>query len=165
MGVQKGELLDKEADNLAVRLALAETQILNETKDVLEKEGVSLDSLSSVNQKNIQVILSYLAILFHSQSHVTYSVFTRYYIEEQYGGSGKEHSIQNGRERFISIISTLWRIGKGNIYPVFINIHHLVCYSHSRYESHEGLFFSRNNIISFNETCFRLSCLLRKRLL
>ncbi len=36
LDVQKSDILDKEADNMAVRLALAETHIINETKKYLE---------------------------------------------------------------------------------------------------------------------------------
>lgn len=43
LGVSKSEVLNAEADNQAVRLALAETQIVNETKEFFEKHGIVLD--------------------------------------------------------------------------------------------------------------------------
>ncbi|KAG6577163.1 hypothetical protein SDJN03_24737, partial [Cucurbita argyrosperma subsp. sororia] len=44
-GVSKGELLDREADDLAVRVALGETQVVAETKKALTNAGVNVASL------------------------------------------------------------------------------------------------------------------------
>ncbi|KAF3944314.1 hypothetical protein CMV_029201 [Castanea mollissima] len=44
-GVSKSELLDREADDLAVRIALAETQVIAETKKALTNAGVNVLSL------------------------------------------------------------------------------------------------------------------------
>lgn len=44
-GVSKGELLDGEADDLAVRVALGETQVVAETKKALTNAGVNVASL------------------------------------------------------------------------------------------------------------------------
>ncbi|XP_065620829.1 multiple RNA-binding domain-containing protein 1 isoform X2 [Quercus suber] len=44
-GVSKSELLDREADDLAVRIALAETQVIAETKKALTNAGVNVSSL------------------------------------------------------------------------------------------------------------------------
>ncbi|KAI8645694.1 hypothetical protein BD408DRAFT_411386 [Parasitella parasitica] len=44
LGVDKSEVLNADADNMAVRLALAETQIVNETKEFFEKHGIVLDN-------------------------------------------------------------------------------------------------------------------------
>lgn len=44
-GVSKSELLDKEADDLAVRIALGETQVIAETKKALADAGVNVASL------------------------------------------------------------------------------------------------------------------------
>ncbi|KAJ3277060.1 hypothetical protein HDV01_000112 [Terramyces sp. JEL0728] len=57
LGVKKSEILDAETDNMAVRLALAETNIINETKDYLKEEGVSLDAFTSRKQRSNTVIL------------------------------------------------------------------------------------------------------------
>jgi multiple RNA-binding domain-containing protein 1 len=42
LGVSKADILDPTSENLAVRLALAETNIITETKDYLEE--VNIDS-------------------------------------------------------------------------------------------------------------------------
>jgi multiple RNA-binding domain-containing protein 1 len=52
--ITKGEIFDPESKNVAVRLALAETQIINKTKKYLEKEGVSLEALKGHYNKNIE---------------------------------------------------------------------------------------------------------------
>ncbi|KAJ4846493.1 hypothetical protein Tsubulata_039981 [Turnera subulata] len=44
-GVSKSELLDREADDLAVRIALGETQVIAETKKALANAGVNVMSL------------------------------------------------------------------------------------------------------------------------
>lgn len=43
--MSKGDLLDTEADDLAVRLALGETQVIKETKKALKVAGVNVKSL------------------------------------------------------------------------------------------------------------------------
>ncbi|CAA0824296.1 Unknown protein [Striga hermonthica] len=44
-GVSKSELLDRESDDLAVRIALGETQVIAETKKALVSAGVDVSSL------------------------------------------------------------------------------------------------------------------------
>ncbi|KAA8544700.1 hypothetical protein F0562_019453 [Nyssa sinensis] len=44
-GVSKGDLLDREADDLAVRIALGETQVIAETKNALVNAGINIASL------------------------------------------------------------------------------------------------------------------------
>ncbi|KAI3455775.1 hypothetical protein Pfo_012438 [Paulownia fortunei] len=44
-GVSKSELLDRESDDLAVRIALGETQVIAETKKALSSAGVNISSL------------------------------------------------------------------------------------------------------------------------
>ncbi|XP_022865573.1 multiple RNA-binding domain-containing protein 1-like [Olea europaea var. sylvestris] len=44
-GVSKSELLDREADDLAVRIALGETQVIADTKKALSKAGINVSSL------------------------------------------------------------------------------------------------------------------------
>ncbi|XP_048601476.1 multiple RNA-binding domain-containing protein 1-like [Brassica napus] len=44
-GVSKSELLDRESDDPAVRLALAETKVIAETKEALAKAGVNVPAL------------------------------------------------------------------------------------------------------------------------
>jgi multiple RNA-binding domain-containing protein 1 len=45
LGLAASEVLDKEADDMAVRVALAETHVINSTKRFLAEEGVDLDAL------------------------------------------------------------------------------------------------------------------------
>lgn len=44
-GVSKSDLLDREANDLAVRIALGETQVINETKKALANAGVNVSTL------------------------------------------------------------------------------------------------------------------------
>lgn len=46
--MSKSELLDREADDLAVRIALGETQVITETKKALANAGVNISSLEEV---------------------------------------------------------------------------------------------------------------------
>ena len=45
LGVKKSDILDVESGNMAVRVALAETEVLEDTRKWLEKEGVKLEVL------------------------------------------------------------------------------------------------------------------------
>ncbi|KAI8801233.1 hypothetical protein BJ742DRAFT_716186 [Cladochytrium replicatum] len=51
LGVTKSEILSPDADNLAVRVALAETEIVAETKEYLEREGIVLDAFEGGKRK------------------------------------------------------------------------------------------------------------------
>ncbi|CAA2971975.1 Hypothetical predicted protein [Olea europaea subsp. europaea] len=44
-GISESELLDREADDLAVRIALGETQVIADTKRALSKAGINVSSL------------------------------------------------------------------------------------------------------------------------
>jgi multiple RNA-binding domain-containing protein 1 len=57
LGVRKSEILDADSDNMAVRLALAETNIINETKEYLEQEGVSLEAFTKCKKRSNNIIL------------------------------------------------------------------------------------------------------------
>ncbi|KAJ4969389.1 hypothetical protein NE237_016090 [Protea cynaroides] len=48
LGVNKSDLLDREADDLAVRIALGETQVIAETKNGLQNEGVNVAALDEL---------------------------------------------------------------------------------------------------------------------
>lgn len=48
MNISKSDILNPESENAAVKLALAETHIINETKVYLESHGVLLDSFSTL---------------------------------------------------------------------------------------------------------------------
>lgn len=51
LGVKNSEILDVESGNMAVRVALAETEVIEDTKQWLEKKGVKIDILEvSVNE-------------------------------------------------------------------------------------------------------------------
>ena len=45
LGVKTSEILDVESGNMAVRVALAETEVIEDTKQWLEHQGVSIDIL------------------------------------------------------------------------------------------------------------------------
>ena len=45
--VKKSDILDPETDNMAIRLALAETHIISETKKYLEENGIYLNAFES----------------------------------------------------------------------------------------------------------------------
>lgn len=47
-GVSKSDLLDREADDLAVRVALGETQVIAETKKALTNAGVNITALEEI---------------------------------------------------------------------------------------------------------------------
>uniref|UniRef100_A0A0R0GQ05 RRM domain-containing protein n=1 Tax=Glycine max TaxID=3847 RepID=A0A0R0GQ05_SOYBN len=47
-GVNKGDLLDREADDLAVRIALGETQVISETKKAFKNAGVNVEALEEL---------------------------------------------------------------------------------------------------------------------
>ncbi|RLN25719.1 hypothetical protein BBO99_00003896 [Phytophthora kernoviae] len=45
MGVKRGEIMDKEQGNMAVRLAIGETMLVKENKDFFAREGVDLNAI------------------------------------------------------------------------------------------------------------------------
>ena len=47
MGIAKADILNPESDDAAVKIALAETYIIQEMKSYLESQGVVLSSFSS----------------------------------------------------------------------------------------------------------------------
>lgn len=53
----KSEILNAESDNMAVRLALAETQIVNETKEFLEKHGIILESFAKKERSDTVILV------------------------------------------------------------------------------------------------------------
>jgi len=50
--VKKSDILDKDEENLAVKMALAETQILKETKKWLSDNGVNISVFDDTTRKN-----------------------------------------------------------------------------------------------------------------
>jgi multiple RNA-binding domain-containing protein 1 len=57
LGVRKSEILDASSSDMAVRLALAETNIITETKEYLENQGVSLESFMGKRTRSNTIIL------------------------------------------------------------------------------------------------------------
>ncbi|CAO3643623.1 unnamed protein product [Mucor fragilis] len=57
LGVDKSEVLNADADNMAVRLALAETQIVNETKEFFEKHGIVLDNFGKKERSETIILV------------------------------------------------------------------------------------------------------------
>ncbi|KAJ3037499.1 hypothetical protein HK097_003496, partial [Rhizophlyctis rosea] len=57
LGVKKADILDPESENMAVRLALAETHIINETKQYLEAEGIDLSAFTTRKTRSDTIIL------------------------------------------------------------------------------------------------------------
>ncbi|CAJ2633159.1 multiple RNA-binding domain-containing protein 1 [Trifolium pratense] len=47
-GVSKSDFMDREANDLAVRIALGETQVISETKNAFKKAGVNVESLEEI---------------------------------------------------------------------------------------------------------------------
>ncbi|KAI0641039.1 hypothetical protein C8Q79DRAFT_920627 [Trametes meyenii] len=54
MNVSKADILNPESDNAAVKLALAETHVIQETKTFLEQHGVDLSALDSLGSSRPQ---------------------------------------------------------------------------------------------------------------
>ena len=54
LGVQKNQVFDSRSDDMAVKLALAETDIINETREYFEEQGVDL---KSTGKRSVNVIL------------------------------------------------------------------------------------------------------------
>lgn len=57
LGVSKADVLNPEADNQAVRLALAETQIVTETKEFFGKHGIVLDAFSKKERSDTVILV------------------------------------------------------------------------------------------------------------
>lgn len=57
LGVRKAEIYDTSADNMAVRLALAETNIIGDTKSYLKEHGVDLEGFTKRKTRSTTVIL------------------------------------------------------------------------------------------------------------
>ncbi|KAJ0980850.1 hypothetical protein J5N97_009105 [Dioscorea zingiberensis] len=63
-GISKSELLDREADDLAVRLALGETHVIAETKKALSNAGININALEeSVSKRGSSIERSKKIIL------------------------------------------------------------------------------------------------------
>ncbi|KXS19746.1 RNA-binding domain-containing protein [Gonapodya prolifera JEL478] len=79
LGVIKAEILDPEAGNLAVRVAMAETHVIEETKKYLEDEGVSLSALETGLKKTRSTTVILVKNLPpHSQQSEISTMFARF---------------------------------------------------------------------------------------
>ncbi|RKP05986.1 hypothetical protein THASP1DRAFT_19051, partial [Thamnocephalis sphaerospora] len=57
LNVSKAEILDPTAENMAVRMALAETQVINDTKGYLEQHGISLDAFNKKERSETVILV------------------------------------------------------------------------------------------------------------
>lgn len=81
MGVKRGEIMDKENGNMAVRLAIGETMLVKENKDFFAREGVDLNAIegalvkksgeSGVVAKSKKIERSSTVILIKNLPHTT----------------------------------------------------------------------------------------------
>jgi multiple RNA-binding domain-containing protein 1 len=55
--ISKSELLDPESDNLAVRMALAETKVISDTKSFLEENGITINSIKSKERSDTIILV------------------------------------------------------------------------------------------------------------
>ncbi|ORX86199.1 RNA-binding domain-containing protein [Anaeromyces robustus] len=78
LDVQKSDILDKEADNMAVRLALAETHIINETKKYLEEEGVSLNAFEQGQKKRSNTVILVKNIPANTEESELYNLWSKF---------------------------------------------------------------------------------------
>ena len=76
LGVAKSEILDGANGNASVSLALAETQLLQEIKDFLEKEGVDLESFSGEVSKRSKKVIVCKNIPFGTQERELHELFS-----------------------------------------------------------------------------------------
>lgn len=59
LGVPKSQIMDtRSSDNLATRLAVAETHLIQETKQYLEAQGVQLDAFKSATERSNTLLLA-----------------------------------------------------------------------------------------------------------
>ncbi|KAH7491975.1 Multiple RNA-binding domain-containing protein 1 [Phytophthora ramorum] len=79
MGVKRGEIMDKEQGNMAVRLAIGETMLVKENKDFFAREGVDLNAIegalvkkpSQQQQQSKKIERSTTVILIKNLPHTT----------------------------------------------------------------------------------------------
>ncbi|KAJ1972817.1 Multiple RNA-binding domain-containing protein 1 [Dimargaris xerosporica] len=57
LGISKGDILDPSASNPAVRVALAETHVVNETKQFLEIHGLALDAFAQKDRSDTVILV------------------------------------------------------------------------------------------------------------
>ncbi|KAF8926504.1 hypothetical protein BGZ58_011124, partial [Dissophora ornata] len=57
LNVSKADILNPDADNMGVRLAVAETQIIMETKKFLEEEGINVDAFGKKERSDTVILV------------------------------------------------------------------------------------------------------------
>ncbi|KAI7832433.1 hypothetical protein BC939DRAFT_482796 [Gamsiella multidivaricata] len=57
LNVSKADILSPDADNMGVRLAVAETQIIMETKKFLEEEGINVDAFGKKERSDTVILV------------------------------------------------------------------------------------------------------------
>ncbi|KAF8983930.1 hypothetical protein BGZ46_009167 [Entomortierella lignicola] len=57
LNVSKADILNPEADNMSVRLAVAETQIIMETKKFLQEEGINVDAFGKKERSDTVILV------------------------------------------------------------------------------------------------------------
>lgn len=57
MNINKADILNPESENAAVKLALAETHVISETKAYLESQGVVLDSFLATRRSDTTILI------------------------------------------------------------------------------------------------------------
>ncbi|KAI8822333.1 hypothetical protein BJ741DRAFT_557176 [Chytriomyces cf. hyalinus JEL632] len=77
LNVKKSDILDPSSENMAVRLALAETDIVNETKQYLEEEGIDLNAFQR-NKTRSNTILLCKNIPAHTTSSDIEALFAKF---------------------------------------------------------------------------------------
>lgn len=50
LNISKGSLLNRDQDNLAVRVAKSETIIINQTKEWMKEQGIDIDKLMNTDR-------------------------------------------------------------------------------------------------------------------
>jgi multiple RNA-binding domain-containing protein 1 len=78
LSVQKGELLDADQGDLAVRMALAETHIIQETTEFLKEHGVSVDAFkANMKKERSDTVILVKNIPFRTSEHELHELFSR----------------------------------------------------------------------------------------
>lgn len=77
-GVDKGELLAPDADGMAVRLALGEAQIVRETREFLEREGVCVDAFNEKTWQRSKTVILVKNLPFGTQAVELRALFSAY---------------------------------------------------------------------------------------
>lgn len=79
LGVSKGQIMDPRADSsLATRLALAETHLIQETKDYLESQGVCLDAFQGKPKERSDHIILVKNLPFDTDSKEIRRLFAKH---------------------------------------------------------------------------------------